>query len=253
MSLAKLTIEYETTHEGSFDGEVEVLFNPNKLSYQRSLSWQTVDPAGGAVSGRRGRLQFQSIVPETLSLELFFDTYELSNKPAGLLSLVAQSLPTPLPSTPPTPINVLTYTRKIEVLASIAKELHRPPVCKLMWGVGGGGTIRGGALSGLAAPAALFTGVLTQMSKTLELFHKDGTPLRATMQCTFTDATFTGELNSPDVSKTYVVQPLDNLLGIASAFYGDHGLWRVIAEANGIDDPLSQLTPGLTLAIPPIR
>ena len=236
MTLEKLVIKYEVKRKGSFDGQVEVLFNPNKLSYQRSLTWQTVDPASLAKSGRRGRLQFQSIVPETLSVELFFDTYELSNQPLGLFSIVAADLPLPISSAPPSPISVLTYTKKIEALAGYMTELDRPPVCQLKWGSG----------------FPLFTGVLTQMSKTLDLFHENGTPLRATMSCTFTDVLFTGELHSPDVAKTYVVQPRDNLLGIAAAFYDDHAFWRVIARANGIDDPRA-LTPGQSLAIPAIE
>jgi nucleoid-associated protein YgaU len=231
VSLEKLVIKFEIATKGKLDGQMKVLFNPNKLSYQRSLNWKTVDPALLPKQGRRGRLQFQSIVPETLSVELFFDTYELSSQSGGLLGALS-----PLASAPPTPTSVLLYTRRIEALANYMTELDRPPVCELSWGLN----------------FRIFTGVLTQMSKTLDLFHENGTPLRATMACSFTDVLFTGELHSPDVAKTYVVKPRDTLLGIAAELYEDASLWRVIAQANGIDDP-RVLTPGQILAIPPIQ
>ncbi|APR88337.1 hypothetical protein A7982_13686 [Minicystis rosea] len=235
MSLRKLTIKHEEKKEGVFSGEAVALFNPNKLSYQRSVSWQTVDPAALSKSGRRSRLQFQSIVPETLSLELFFDTYEPVSSAADLIgSLVGSLLPDK--AVPPDPQSVLELTEPFEALASYEADLHRPPVCQLTWGEN----------------YVLFTGVLTQMSKTLDLFHRDGTPLRATMQCTFTDIRSTDELHSPDVAKTYVVKPRDTLLQIAAEHYADASLWRVIAEANGIDNP-RVLTPGRLLAIPALQ
>ena len=233
MSLEKLVINYEIATPGEYDGQVTALFNPNKLTYSRSLNWETVDPASLAKSGRRGRMQFKSITPETLSLDLFFDTYELSNG-SGLLGAIVSAVSS-LTSTPPTPISVLDYTDKLEALADYMTELDRPPACQLTWG----------------SNPPLFTGVLTSFNKTLDFFHENGTPLRATVSCSFTDVDFTGELHSPDVAKTYVVQPRDSLIQIAAKLYGDASQWRVIAQANGIDNP-RVLTPGQILAIPAI-
>ena len=42
----------------------------------------------------------------------------------------------------------------------------------------------------------------------------------------------------------------DTLAGLAAAYLGDPALWREIARANGIDDPLD-VQPGRTLVIPP--
>jgi nucleoid-associated protein YgaU len=236
-SLEKLTIKYELRKGDLFSGglltpDIEVLFNPNKLSFQRSQNWQTVNPAALSTTGRRGRLQYQNTTPETLSVEFFFDTYELSSERQGFFSAL-----NPL-GNGPDPISVLNHTIRMEKLAEVVPDLHRPPVCKLLWGGGG--------------KKQIFKGVLTQMSKTLELFHPNGTPLRATMQCTFTDVEFTGELHSADVDKRYVVKPRDTLLAIAADLYEDSSLWRVIAQANGIDDPRA-LTPGQVLAIPKIQ
>jgi hypothetical protein len=47
----------------------------------------------------------------------------------------------------------------------------------------------------------------------------------------------------------HVTVETDTLSGIAAAYLGDPGRWRQIAQANRIDDPLT-LTPGVALAIP---
>ena len=42
----------------------------------------------------------------------------------------------------------------------------------------------------------------------------------------------------------------DTLHSVAYAEYGNPGFWRVLAEANGVDDPL-RIAPGTALLIPP--
>ncbi len=229
MSLEILTIKYETTTARTYDGTAKALFNPNKLSYQRSPVWQPIQPATLSTTGKRFRMQFQKITPATLTLDLFFDTYDPTS--SSSLSSAFSSL-----TSSASPESVLDYTSKIEALADCMSDLHRPPACELYWG----------------GSAAFFTGVVTQLSTSLELFHENGTPLRATMSCTFADISQSEELNSPDVAKTYVVQPKDTLILIAQKLYGGTSQWRVIAEANGIDNP-RVLTPGQVLAIPALQ
>ena len=48
----------------------------------------------------------------------------------------------------------------------------------------------------------------------------------------------------------HIVQPGDRLTRLAARYYNAAHLWRVIAVANGIDDP-SNLEVGRTLLIPP--
>ena len=50
-------------------------------------------------------------------------------------------------------------------------------------------------------------------------------------------------------SQTYMVVTGDTWTGIANAFYGNAQHWRVIADAN----PATELTPGITITIPPKR
>ena len=107
---------------------------------------------------------------------------------------------------------------------------------------------------GKRGKTTLFIGVLASVNQHITLFMDDGTPVRATMDCTFREFdsdsdTVRDELNSPDVDKRYVVRPGDTLTRIAAELYSDQSLWRVIADANGIDNP-RRLTPGQVLLIP---
>jgi nucleoid-associated protein YgaU len=54
---------------------------------------------------------------------------------------------------------------------------------------------------------------------------------------------------SSDVAKVWVVKRGQSLATIASAEYGDPRAWRIIADANGIDNPL-RLAPGTRLLLP---
>lgn len=234
MKFEKLTIKYEVGKKDSFTGEVEALFNPSQLTYQANLTWKSAPTVRSAKSSSAGGTEFVGVTPETLSLSLFFDTYaEGTPAPPGPPA-------SPIPPTAPPADSVTRYTDKVMKLAQIDKDLHRPPLCKLTWGNRGWEN------------GEIFRGVLQRVSRTYTLFLDDGTPVRATMECTFLQVPKGSELRSADVAKRYIVRPGDTLMGIAAAFYGDVAEWRRIAEANHIEDP-RRLTPGRALAIPRIE
>jgi nucleoid-associated protein YgaU len=84
---------------------------------------------------------------------------------------------------------------------------------------------------------------------------EDGTPVRATLTCTFKEwRTNTEDQRvqaslSADIAKALVVRRGDTLSGLAADEYLDPGLWRPIAVANHIDDPL-RLPPGSRVVVP---
>ena len=222
--LHKLLIFYEQSG-GKPDGRVEALFNPSEISHSRSAQWQQKHPVAqaGLVSAAVVQ-QFLSVAADTISLDLFFDTYEL--RPGALPGRAAG--------------DVRRHTERIAELLSVDAHLHRPPVCRLRWGA-----------------FAIFTGVLTAVSQQFTLFLPDGTPVRATLNCEFAQVTSeaharVGELHSSDVAKTRLVRRGDTLQSLAADEYGDPALWRPIAEANGIVSPRS-LLPGTMLTIPRLR
>lgn len=164
-----------------------------------------------------GTSQFTHGEPANLNLELFFDTYETGE-------------------------DVQKYTRKVYELTTIEKhgDMHRPPICRLVWGRYSFGD---------------FLWVVTNLNQTFTLFRNDGTPVRATLSCSFRQ--WRSEkmekrainLQSPDVAKTRVVRRGETLSSIAAEEYADPALWRPIAEANGIHNP-RRLAPGTALTIP---
>ncbi|MFY1671343.1 LysM peptidoglycan-binding domain-containing protein [Plantactinospora sp. WMMB334] len=235
--LQKLTITHDGT-DFARNGPIEALFNPNEISRSRSVSWQTHESAGKGSAWTWSGMQqeFAAMQPATLSVELFFDTYE-SRAEASLWDLATSFTP-PNPFQTGDSTNVTALTSRVSQLAEFDRELHRPPLCTLSWG----------------AFTEIFTGVLTRIDERFTMFLPDGTPVRATVSCSFaeslTDAQLKErEMHSSDVHKTWVVRRNDTLHSIAAAEYRDPRLWRRIASANGVVNP-RDLRPGTVLIIP---
>jgi nucleoid-associated protein YgaU len=208
----KLFIETKAGLSGPKD-EVTVLFNPNQLNLEKRVDWRTMK-----VSERDSvEAVFLYGNPFTLSLDLFFDSYEKNE-------------------------DVRTHTEKVARLVTVDGDLHHPPRCQLQWG------------------KFDFDGiwwVVTRLSQKFTLFFENGFPARATLTCSFQQWRSGEEeaketrLSSADVAKSRVVRRGETLSSIAAEEYDDPGLWRPIAEANGIDNP-RRLEPGKVLAIPPL-
>jgi hypothetical protein len=196
---------------------LEALFNPKLLSFSRSVGWKMQ----GAAQRDSPELQFTNAEPQTLSLDLFFDTYDT---PIAEKSDVREK-----------------YLKRLLHLTTVEThgDKHRPPVCRLRWG----------------RPKYFFQGVLEKLDQKFTMFLEDGTPVRATATCTFKEwRTNYDRLNlqdtqSADLAKRWIVKRGDSLSGIAAMEYLDPCLWRPIAAANNIDNPFD-LRPGHSLIIP---
>jgi len=224
-ALAKLTITPEAA--SNFD-PIEVMFNPNTYSIVKSVSW-TAATGDGKAEGQAERrknapaLQFSGGQSRTLTLDLFFDTTE---------------------ETDDTQKDVRVLTNKIVKLTRIVRDLdpQRPPMCVVSWGRE--------TPPGSDFP---FTGVVSQLTQRFNLFLSDGRPVRANLTVAFTeflDPTKDELENDPEFT-TRLVKRGDSLSSIAGEVYRDPTLWRVIADANQLDDP-RQLPVGMRLNIPKI-
>ncbi|MBD2438758.1 LysM peptidoglycan-binding domain-containing protein [Nostoc sp. FACHB-110] len=159
-----------------------------------------------------------------LNLDLFFDT-------------TLMRLP---------PENVQNYTRKIFSLTQprIGTNPKRPPRCQLIWG-----TISG------KDSILLPDGFLERVTKKLTHFLEDGTPVRATLNCTFKEwrePKKKAKILNPIDDPVRIVKQGETLSSIATEEYGDPALWRVIAAENKLNNPRI-LNPGTVLTIPPWR
>ena len=160
----------------------------------------------------------------TLELNLFYDT-SLQGYP---------------------PENVQKYTSKIVSLTQprMGTDKKRPPRCKLIWG-----TISGKD-SVLLADCFLET-----VTKKLTHFLEDGTPVRATLGCTFKEwkePEKQKKIENPIDDPVRIVKRGETLSSIATEEFGDPALWRIIANENRLINPRN-LKPGTVLTIPPLK
>lgn len=159
-------------------------------------------------------VQFTMGNRERLSMELFFDTSEEKT-------------------------DVREYTEKIKELMVVNAQEHRPPLLRFSWG----------ALS--------FDCVLEDLVQRFTLFSNDGTPLRAILKVVFKEyATAATQLSntrreSADHTKRLTVREGETLAAVSAREYNDPSKWRVIADANDIDDP-ENIAAGTIIALPPL-
>ena len=159
-------------------------------------------------------VQFTMGERKRLSMELFFDTSEEKT-------------------------DVRDYTTKIEELMLVNAQEHRPPILRFSWG----------SLS--------FDCVLEDLVQRFTLFSNDGTPLRAICKVVFKEyATAATQLSntrreSADHTKRMALREGETLSSLAAREYNDSSKWRVIADANNIDDPVN-ISAGTIVELPPL-
>lgn len=106
MALEKATIQRYNLESGTPEGNpIEVLFNPTEYRLEKSNQFAEV-PIPGLEAPP---VQFVRGSIRTLSMQLFFDTYEQGE-------------------------DVRDYTGQIVELLDVDPELHAPPVCIFSWG-----------------------------------------------------------------------------------------------------------------------
>ncbi|MCB9527177.1 MAG: LysM peptidoglycan-binding domain-containing protein [bacterium] len=233
-SVAKMVILHETSTPGVMSANFDVLFNPSRVSMSGGCGWQPRQHAAPGHWSTELSVSSSAYQPTTLSIDLLVDTTDEGHSMWAMLADaatggMAQAF------AQPTGQSVLAHTQKIAALAQPAQELHRPPICQLWWG-----------------PYMLMQGVLTSVTQEFKLWKPDGTPVRATLSCSFTEFEDDPELHSPDVEKTHVIRRGETLPAIAAAYYGDATRWWVIARFNGLQSARA-INPGTVLRIPALE
>jgi LysM repeat protein len=157
-------------------------------------------------------LQFVHGNVRTLEMELFFDTTQERT-------------------------DVRDQTSRIVNLLNINPDLHAPPVLLVAWA------------------SLQLRCVLTRANQKFTRFLEDGRPVRARITCSFSEFIDeeheAKEVNrqTSDFTKVHIVTAGETLSGLAAQYYSDPTMWRPLAMANDIDDPLS-LFPGQPLNVP---
>lgn len=187
-----------------------VLFNPREYTVQKSTQWEPHKAPGLDAP----EVEFTSGNSMTLSMELFFDTYETGK-------------------------DVRSYTDKILALAEVDEDQHRPPRVLFAWG----GFKFEGILESVTQRFTMFLSSGVPVRATLAVQFKEYTTAK--------DQLTKKKRNSPDHTKRRTLKQGETLALIASEEYDNPAEWRRIADANNISDP-RDVKPGTVLTIPPI-
>lgn len=196
-------------------GQIKFQFNPKELSIQKSAKWER-KPARNAK--KASAPEFTGADPCKLTLEMFFDASDTEN--SSVVDQVEKLFHCCVPT---------------EDTAQNKKAV--PPLVQLSWGT-----------------ITSFPGFITSVQAKYTLFASDGTPIRATCNVSMEEMPgdplgqnpTSGALSAHAVHKVIAG---DSLASIAFREYGDPAMWRPLAEANGIDDPI-RLPVGMTLIVP---
>ncbi|MEW1698346.1 LysM peptidoglycan-binding domain-containing protein [Streptomyces sp. NPDC093249] len=199
-------------------GEVKFQFNPDELRLSRSASWLTEQ----AVAYDRGAPpKFTGSLPAELQLEVFLDR---SGDPSS--NDVQQQ------------VELLLSCCEV-TQQSISAKAPSPPWVRFSWG---------------SFSTVQFVAYVTSVSATYTLFSPSGIPIRATCSLALTEISSATKKQNPtsgalSARRVHRTVAGDSLASLAWREYGDATRWRVIAEANGIDDPM-RLRPGTELLLP---
>jgi len=206
---------------------IHVLFNPAEYTVEQGNTFQSTSLPGLSSPVT----QFVTGNADTLTMELYFDTYAKSSRHD---SSVRQRE------------DVRKYTRQIADLMEIDPDLHAPPVCEFTWG------------PPMGNPKGFqFVGIIERVTQKFTYFLDDGTPVRATLNVTFKEYKTVQDqlaqipLKSPDRTKRRVLKEGESLWFWANEEYNVSALWRVIAEHNSIENP-RLVAPGTELELPPL-
>lgn len=197
------------------DGQkIEFQFNPEDITMSRQAAW------GESGEGKRSEGSVPEYAgPEPLEMRLKM-RLDASNEESGDVSETVERL-----------FEACAPTRK-----SLARDLPLPAAVTLGW------------------DRVYLHGYIKKVEATYTMFRSSGVPVRA--ECSIDFREFPPEKSRQNPTsggrgaQGYVqVLAGDTLAAVSYREYGDPSLWRALAEANSIDDPL-RLVPGTELLVP---
>lgn len=207
-----------TATPGAELARIAFQFNPKELSLTKAAKWKREAQRNAKKSGVP---EFTGSDPAKLTVEMFFDATDTMDNSVvkRVEELFACCVPTD---------------------ASRQQRKASPPWVVFHWG-------------GMVG----FPAYVASVSAKYTLFTPGGTPIRAV--CTVAMEEISGEQQGQNPTSgalaardIHVVVAGDTLHSVAYRAYGRAGLWREIAEANEIDDPM-RLRPGTTLFVPALE
>ncbi len=197
---------------------IDFQFNPKELTMAKSASWARSTSKG---SKKSGPPQYNGPQPSKLALEMFFDASAAQDD--SVVKVVDKLFACCIPTT-----------------ESHQQKKASPPWVVFRWG-----------------PLTGFLAYISSVSAKYTRFTSGGMPIRAV--CTVTLEELAGEAPKQNPTsgglhphRVHTVVAGENLAVIAYDEYGDPTLWRRVADANGVDDPM-RLRPGARIFLPSVE
>jgi Contractile injection system tube protein/LysM domain len=194
---------------------LDCYFNPTEYSLTKANEWKYENVTGTSFT----EPEFTGGQPRQMELSLLFDQtfppYKMTVRAATAALLDAMEVPSGQSGGTPTAV---------------------PPFVTFQWG------------------ALIFKGAMTNLTCAYKVFRPDGEPVRADVKLTLKQAAATIKGQNPTTRAQagfgmHTVRDGDTLPSISYKAYGDATRWRLIAEANGVDNPF-HLRRGTTLNLP---
>jgi phage tail protein X len=212
------------------DGVFTAQVNPE--SYTVNLAIQLAQQQAGGTSGAHPK--YENSPPQNMDFEFLLDA-------TGVLS--GDGMPAANSEvTSVTKVDSIdeAITGLKKVVYDFISDTHEPPYVIIFWGT------------------FLFKCRLTNLNITYKLFKPDGTPIRASAKCSFTEVqedeqrTATENTSSPDLTHIRIVKHGDTLPMMCYRIYGDEHLYLQVAAANGLGN-YRDLQAGKELFFPPVE
>ncbi|MFP3153554.1 hypothetical protein LQZ18_03840 [Lachnospiraceae bacterium ZAX-1] len=136
--------------------------------------------------------------------------------------------------------DVSKYTNTLLSLVKISGELHHPPMVEFCWG------------------SLNLAGFVKTVDIKYTMFESGGMPVRAAVNLAIQSPNISvlevsespeNPRESPDRTKRRILTEGNSIFSIAQTEYADAGMWREIAKANDIMDPMA-VAPGTVLKVP---
>lgn len=213
---AYLVLKQPTDQGGGAQiSRLEFQFNPTQFSISKSASWNN-EPVKDAQ--QTSMPHFTGAGPKTMTVDIFLDATDRQDKDLSQ------------------PIKTL-FNCCTPVAATISRNHPSPPFVLFGWGT-----------------TMQFEAFVRSVSVSYLMFKPDGTPLRVKATVSLEEIPREAGSQNPTsgalaTTSTHTLVEGDSLASIAYAEYGDPNLWRAVAEANKIDDPM-RIRVGTTLLLP---
>lgn len=224
----KAAIYYDKSGKGNFNDKITVMFNPNTYSVSRNINYGGNDGKNDKDNinmQNHANQTFSGGNNDTFSFELIYNRYNFEHY-SGNEKIVSKDM------------NVARDINKLKALTFIAENAHTPPECKFVWS------------------SFSFIGYISSFKADYTMFLNDGTPVRAKVQINMIGyEEFENKkiaFQSPDRTKSRILEANQQLWEIAAEEYDDAAMWREIAKANNINNPLD-ISNGTALIVPALK